>query len=184
MVLNKTNLSNPCHGQAFLRNIRFSALISGVKLLLIGLRNALMDSYIFSILYKLIHFSFPLNPEIHRMGSAPNILCPRYKEQKESQPFFIFYCKFSKITLDFISEPISLKYAVDIPFKITRKTMIMGTSSDFDNGIQLNILLTLSLEILLLSLAQKKPLRRPGASFKIIMEILKYNSANFLRLSL
>ena len=46
----------------------FSVLISGVKFLLIGLRNALMDSYIFSILYKRIHFSLPLNPAIHRMG--------------------------------------------------------------------------------------------------------------------
>ena len=42
----------------------FSVLKSGVKLLLIGLRNALMNSYIFSILYKRIHFSLP----IHRMG--------------------------------------------------------------------------------------------------------------------
>ena len=81
----------------------FSILISGVNLLLIGLRNALINSYIFSILYKLIHFSFPLNPEIHRMGSAPNILCPRSIEQKESQPFFIIYCKFSKITLDLVN---------------------------------------------------------------------------------
>ena len=54
---------------------------------------------IFSIFYKLSHFSLRLNPAIHRMRNTPNILCPRYKEQKESQPYFIFYCKLSKITL-------------------------------------------------------------------------------------
>ena len=42
-----------------------SVLIYGVKLLLIGLRNALMDSYIFSLLYKRVHFSLQLNPAIH-----------------------------------------------------------------------------------------------------------------------
>ena len=83
-----------------------------------------------------------------------------------------------------LSELISLKYAFNISFKITRKSMIMGTSSEFHDGIQLNILPTLSLEILLLSLAQKKPLRGLGDPFKIIMETLKYNSTNFLRLTL
>ena len=68
------------------------------------------------------------------MDNAPNILCPRCKKQKESQPYFIFYCNFSKITLAFISELINLKYAFDIPFKITLKTIIMGISSQFHNG--------------------------------------------------
>ena len=132
-----------------------SALISGAKLLLIGLRNALVDdSYIFSILYKLIHFSLPLNTAMHRMGNTPNILCPRCKEQKEPQPYFILYCKLSKIILGFISELINLKYAFNITFKITQKTIIMGTSSQF----QLNILPTLSSKILLLNWAEKKPL--------------------------
>ena len=49
-------------------NTIISILVSEVKLLLTGLRNALMDSYIFSVLYKRIHFSLPLNPAIHRMG--------------------------------------------------------------------------------------------------------------------
>ena len=48
---------------------------------------------------------------------------------------FIFYCKFSKITLDFISELISLKYAFNISFKIALKTIIMGTSSRFRYGV-------------------------------------------------
>ena len=117
IVLNTTNLSDSFHGQTSLRNIIFSVLISAVKILLIGLRNAMTDSYIFSILYKLIHFSLPLNAAMHRKGNAPNILCPRCKEQNESQPYFIFYCKHSRITPDFISELINLKYAFNIPFK-------------------------------------------------------------------
>ena len=110
-------------------------------------------------MYKLIHFSLPLKPAIHRMGIAPDILCPRCKEQKESQPlYFIFYCKLSKITLDFISELINLKYAFNIPFKITLKTIIIGTSSQFHDGVKLNISPALSSEILLLNWAQEKPL--------------------------
>ena len=60
----------------------------------------------------------------------------------------------------------------------------MGTSSQFHDGVQLNILPTLSSEILLLNWVQKKPLRRPGAPFKTIMETLIYNSTNFLGLTL
>ena len=101
-----------------------------------------MDTYIFSILYKFIHFSLPLNHTTQRMGNTPNILCPRCKEQKESQPYFIFYCKLSKITLDFISELINLKYAFIIPFKITLKAIIMETSSQLHDGVQLSILPT------------------------------------------
>ena len=135
-------------------------MISGVKILLIGLINALMDNNIFSILYKLIHFFLHLNPAIHRMGNAPNILCPRCKEQKDSQPYFIFYCKLSKIALDFINELINLKYAFNIPCKFTFRTIIMGTSPQFHYAVLLNILPTLSSEILFLNLVQKKPLCR------------------------
>ena len=110
------------------------------------------------MLYKLIQFFLPLNPAIHRMGNAPKILCSRCKEQKESQIYFIFYCWLSKITLDFISKLISLKYAFDISFKITLKTIIMGASSQFHDGVQLNIIPTLSSGILLLNWVQKKPL--------------------------
>ena len=83
------------------------------------------------------------------MGTAPNILCPRWKEEKDSQPSdFIFYCKLFKITLDFISELINLKCTVNISFKIT---FIMGTSSQFHDGAQLNILPKFSSDILLLN---------------------------------
>ena len=103
-----------------------------------------MDSYIFSFLYKLIIFSLPLSPVIHRMGNTSNIMRRKCKEQKYSQPCFIFYYKLSKITLDYVSELINLKYAFNIPFEIFLQTVIMGTSQ-FHDGVQLNILPTLSL---------------------------------------
>ena len=104
----------------------------------------LMDSYIFSILYKLIYFSLSLNPAIHGMGNSPNI-CFGCKEQKESQPWFIFCYKLSKIFQAFqklsrliIKELIiNLKYTFSIPFRITLKTITMGTSSQFHDGTQL-----------------------------------------------
>ena len=80
----------------------------------------------------------------------------RCKEQIQSQSYFIFYSKLSKIILDFVSELINLKYFFNIPFKITLKTITMETSSQFHDGVQLNILSTLSSEILLLNWLQKK----------------------------
>ena len=77
----------------------FSVLISGVKFLLIGLRNALMDSYIFSILYKHSHFFLLFLQYTEWADNTPNILCPRYKKQKESQLYFILYCKLSGLEL-------------------------------------------------------------------------------------
>ena len=86
-------------------------------------------------------------------------MCHRCKEQNESQPYFIFYCKLSEIILDFISELINLKYGFNIPFKITQKAIIMGTSAQFHDSVHLNILPTLSsAEIVLLNWAQEKPL--------------------------
>ena len=65
-------------------------------------------SYIFSIWYKLIYFSVPSNPAIHRMDNAPNIVCPRCKEQEETEPYFIFYCNI-KITLRKLLSKITLR---------------------------------------------------------------------------
>ena len=120
-------------------------------------RNALIDSYIFSIWYKLIYFSVPLNPATHKMGNAPNILCPKCKEQEESQPYFIFYCKLSKIILrlhQWTNQSKIRFYCFNIPFKIALKTIVMGTSFQFQDSVQLNILPTLSSEILLLNWTQ------------------------------
>ena len=61
----KYNLSNSFHGQTSLRNTIFSVLISGVKLLLIHnwfKKCWWIASYVFSILYNLIHFSLPFRP--------------------------------------------------------------------------------------------------------------------------
>ena len=60
IVLNTTNLSNSIHSQAFLKDTIFLVLISGVKLFVIGLRAALMDTatYFLSGIYLFI-FLFP-----------------------------------------------------------------------------------------------------------------------------
>ena len=72
------------------------------------------------------------------MGNTSNILCPTcVKNKKSLTPVLYFIASF---TLDFISGLINLKYAFNIPFKITFKIIIMGTSSQFHDGVQLNIL--------------------------------------------
>ena len=119
------------------------------------------------------------------MGNTPIFQCPiLQKEQKETQPYFMFYRKLSKIILDCISEVINLKYAFNILFKITLKTIIMGTFLQFHDSVQLIILRTLGSEILLPKWAEKKPLWSPGALFQKMTETLIYNSTSFLRSNL
>ena len=98
------------------------------------------DGYIFSIWYKLIHFSLPLNPAIHKMGNSPNTLCPRCKESDETHPHFIFQCKLSQTTLNFINELINRNYNFQFPFKICIKDILMGNSSHSHDDVKLEIL--------------------------------------------
>ena len=91
------------------------------------------------------------------MGNTPNILHPRRMEQAESQPHFIFYCKLSKVTLDYISELINLNYSFNLPFKFSLKT-IKWTPSQFYDGVHLKILPTLS-EVIRIS---SKPVMKMG----------------------
>ena len=76
------------------------------------------------------------------MGNPPNILCPTCKEREESHPHFIFYCKLSKTTPNFIGELTDLNYSFNIPFKISLRAIIMGTSSQFHYGVLLKTLPT------------------------------------------
>ena len=78
------------------------------------------------IWYKRIHFSLLLNPAIQRMGNTHINLHPRCMEQDESHPHFIFSCKLSKVTLDYIGELINLNYSFNPPFKFSPKTIKMG----------------------------------------------------------
>ena len=57
-----------------------------------------MDSYIFSILYKFIHFPLPLNPAIHIMGDTPNILRLGCKEQRFSTLIYISLQAFQNLS--------------------------------------------------------------------------------------
>ena len=101
------------------------------------------NGYIFSIWYKIIHFSVPLNPALHRMGKNPNSLCPRCKEREESHPHFIFHCRLSQTTLDFINKLINLNYNFRTPFRISIKDILMATSPHTHDGVKLEILQTL-----------------------------------------
>ena len=99
--------------------------------------------YLFSIWYKLIHVPLPLNPALHRMGTNPNSLCPRCKEREESHPHFIFHCRLSQTTLDYISKLNNLNYTFRTPFRISKKDILMATSSRTYNGVKIEILQTL-----------------------------------------
>ena len=85
--------------------------------------------YIYSIWYKLTHFSLLLIPAIQIMGNTPNILYPKRMKQVESHLHLIFYCKLSKVSLDYISELINLKYSFNLPFKFSLKNIKMGSFS-------------------------------------------------------
>ena len=85
--------------------------------------------YIYSIWYKLISFSLLLNSAIQRMVNTHNILHPRRMEQDESHLHCIFYCKLSRVTLNYISELIKLNYSFNLPFKFTLKTIKMDSFS-------------------------------------------------------
>ena len=66
---------------------------------------------------------------IQRMINTLNILHPRFMEQDESHPYFIFYWKLSKVTLDYIYELINLNHSLNLPFKFSLKTMKMDSFS-------------------------------------------------------
>ena len=79
------------------------------------------DGYISSIWYKFPYQFLSLHkPCIHRMGNAPNILYPIYKEQEESNSYFVLCCELFKTSLG-LSELINLNYSFNIPFKINLK---------------------------------------------------------------
>ena len=57
------------------------------------------DGYIFSVWYKLINFSLPLNPAIHRTGNATKILCtsPDVENKKSLNPVLYFIASSQKL---------------------------------------------------------------------------------------
>ena len=97
-------------------------------------------SYIFSILYNLIHFSLPLNPAIHKWqnGQYTEIFCVLdVKKKKSVNPNLYFIADFQDVSRLLISELIiNLKYTFNILFRIALKTIIMGTSSQlYDDAL-------------------------------------------------
>ena len=96
-----------------------------------------LDGYIFSIWYELVHFSLSLSPAIYRIGNTPTTLCPRCKEGEESHRHFIFHCKLSQTTLNFINELINRNYNFQSPFRICIKDVLMRTSCHTHDGVKL-----------------------------------------------
>ena len=70
-------------------------------------------------------------------------LCPKCKESDETHTHFLFKCKLSQTTLNFINEVINLNYTFQSPFEICIKYIFMGTSSHSHDGMKLEILPTL-----------------------------------------
>ena len=78
------------------------------------------------------------------------ILCvPDVNKIKSLNPILYFIESFPKLLSNFITELINLKYAVNIPFKVTLRTIIMVTSFPVHDGVQIHFLNTVSSEILL-----------------------------------
>ena len=77
------------------------------------------------------------------MGNSPNTLCPRCKESDETHQHFIFQCKLSQTTLNFINELINRNYTFQFSFKICIRDILMGNSSHSHDGVKLEILPTL-----------------------------------------
>ena len=76
----------------------------------------------------------------------------------------------SKISLDFSSVQIdyyyiNLKYTFNIPFRITLKTIIMGTSSQFHDGAQLKFYPHLAQRYYTSGLGSRNLCQRLGALF-------------------
>ena len=119
--------------------------------------------FLFGVNLFIFLFSLPLQyteRPMHQIFCVPDV-----QNKKSLNPILYFIASFPKLLWDFISKLINLKYAFNIPFKITFKTIIMGTSFQFHDAVQLNILPTLSSEIMLRNWAQEKSLWRPGANF-------------------
>ena len=70
---------------------------------------------------------------------------------KSLNPILCFIENFPKLLWDFIGELINLKYAFNIPSKVTLETIIMEISFPFYDNVQLKILTALGSEILLLN---------------------------------
>ena len=62
----------------------------------------------------------------------------------ESHPHFIFHCRLSQITLDFINKLINLNFTFRTPFKISIKDILMATFFNTHDGVKLGILQTLT----------------------------------------
>ena len=73
------------------------------------------------------------------MGNTPNSLSPRCNESEESHPQFIFHCKLSQTTLNFITRLINLNYKFQSPYQINITDILMGLYNNTHENIKLEI---------------------------------------------
>ena len=63
--------------------------------------------------------------------------------KRRTSPHFIFYCRLSQTTLDFINKLINLNYTFRSPFRISIKDILTATSFRTYDGVKPEILQTL-----------------------------------------
>ena len=97
------------------------------------------------------------------MGNTPNSLCPRCNESEKSHPHFIFHCKLSQTTLNFITRLINLNYKFQSPYQINITDILMGLYNNTHENIKLEIFPIL-IEVFLrhLSFCRRKAFYKDG----------------------
>ena len=115
------------------------------------------------------------------MGNIPAILCPRCKESKESHPHFIFHCKLSQNTLNFINRLISQNYKFQSTFQISIKDILTGLSFKTYEDVRLEIL-SILMEVFLrhFSFCRRKAFYEDG--YNKINELDNYKGSLISRL--
>ena len=115
------------------------------------------------------------------MGNIPAILCPSCKESEESRPHFIFHCKLSQNTLNFINRLISQNYKFQSPFQISIKDILTGLSFTTYEDVRLEIL-SILMEVFLrhLSFCRRKAFYEDG--YNKINELDNYKGSLISRL--
>ena len=135
------------------------------------------NGYILSIWDKFVHFALPLNLAIYRVGNSPNSLCPRLQMSFIPILYSIVRC----IKLPYISELVNRNYNFKTLFKISLKAIIMETSSQFYDGVYLQIPLLSYKCFSDITYVEGKPFMKMNMSlmnFQILSAILLFYQQN------
>ena len=107
---------------------RFVRLLFGFTCSFFFMISVYSDVNFFKLfLYVSAYFYLPIGGELQHIDDIIYIYIYIYIYILYYILCFVFYCKLCKATPDYISELINLNYALDIPFKFSLKTIIMGS---------------------------------------------------------